>query len=163
MRSRPLIAALLMTVALASCSSKKTVETTQGTTTVETNALHNTVKFSNKQGTAIIGKGAVDAKELGLPLYPGAIAAQTGGMAASTKEGTSRVVSLTTKDSFDQVYQWYKKQLPAGSEQTHMEVSGGSIASFLIGKPSETDERSVLIQQAKDTTTILLTHTSKST
>jgi hypothetical protein len=163
MRWRPITAALLATIALASCSNKKTIETTQGTTTVETNALHNTVRISNKAGTAIIGKGAVDPKQLGLPLYPGAIPAETGGMSANTKEGASHVVSLTTKDSFDQVYQWYRQRLPAGSEQAHMEVSGGSIASFLIGKPNDAEQRSVMIQQSKDTTSILLTHISKNT
>lgn len=158
---RPATAVLLAILALASCSSKKTIQTQQGTTTVETNALHNTVKVTSQQGTAIIGKGAVDPKALGLPLYPSAIQSQTGGMSASTKEGTSHVVSLATKDSFDQVYQWYKAHMPAGSEQLHMEAASGSIATFLIGKEGDSDQKSVQIQASKDTTTILLSHIMK--
>src|SRR6202023_533807 len=105
--------------------------TNQGTTTVETNTLRNTVKITNKQGTAVIGKGAVTASELGLPLYPRAIEKLTGASTVSnTQGGKVFEVSLSTKDSFEQAYQWYKERLPAGSEQTHMQASGGSIASF---------------------------------
>ncbi len=163
MRWRSTIALLLLSLVLVSCSSKKTIQTQQGTTTVETNPLHNTVKVTSQQGTAIIGRGAVDPKALSLPLYPGAIAAQTGGMAATTKEGTSHVVSLTTKDPFNQVYQWYKGHMPAGSEQLHMEAASGSIATFLIGKEGDPDQRSVQIQANQGTTTILLSHITKST
>ena len=69
---------LFAVLMLASCTSTKVVQTQQGTTTVETNALRNTVKMTSGRGTAIIGKGAVDEASLGLPLYPGTIASQTG-------------------------------------------------------------------------------------
>jgi hypothetical protein len=49
--------------------------------------------------------------------------------------------------------------LPAGSEQTHMQASGGSIASFLVGKMGDREQKSVLINQATNLTTILLTRT----
>jgi len=158
MHWRPIVATALASAALLSCSSKKTIQTQQGTTTVETNVLHNTYKYSNKEGTAIIGKGAVDEAALGLPFYPGAIQSQTGAMAANTTHGISRQVSLTTKNPFNQVYEWYKRRMPAGSEQVHMETTGGSIATFLVGKPSDSEQKSVEIQASGDTTTILLSH-----
>ena len=161
MRWHSLIAVSLAVLALEACSSKKVIQTQTGTTTIETNALHNTVKVTSKQGTAVIGKGAVDPSALGLPFYPGAISSQTGGMAATTQEGSSHVVSLTTKDPFDQVYQWYKGHMPAGSEQLHMEAASGSIATFLIGKQGDRDQRSVQIQASQNTTTILLSHITK--
>jgi hypothetical protein len=149
---------------LWACTNKKTIVTSEGTTTIETNRLRHTMKISNKRETAMIGRGAVTETELDLPLYPGAIPAQTGGLAVkSVKEGTLHQVSLTTKDSFDQVYQWYKQRLPANSEQTHMENGGGSIASFLVGKMGDHDQKSVLITQSNNLTTILLTHTDKPT
>jgi hypothetical protein len=160
---RPLVVCVCLCLMLAGCTTKKTIVTSEGTTTVETNRLHNTIKLSSERGTAIIGRGAVDPKTLGLPLYPGAIAAQTGAMVTHTKTGSSSVVSLTTKDPFDAVYQWYKKEMPAGSEQTHMQLADGSVASFLTGKLGDPDQKSVVITQSKDTTTILLTHTSKKT
>lgn len=111
---------------------------------------------------AIIGKNAVNPEELGLPLYPGAIPAETGALLMHSKSGTSQVMSLSTKDDFEQVYQWYKQRMPAGSEQAHMAVRGGSVASFLVGKPQDAEIRSVLItQESSAKTTILLTRQIK--
>jgi len=42
-----------------------------------------------------------------------------------------------------------------------MQASGGSIASFLFGKLSDRDQKSVLINQSSSLTTIVLTHTIK--
>jgi hypothetical protein len=156
---RMLLVCLFVALTLASCASKRTVVTSRGAMTVETDAMHNTVKVSNARGTAVIGKGAVNATALGLPLYPGAIASETGGMATNTSSGTSDVVSLATKDSFDQVYTWYKARMPSGSEQTHMLAAGGSVASFEEGKLGDKDQKSVVITESGGKTTILLTHT----
>ncbi len=163
MRASHILAVVAFAVSLVACSNKQTIVTNQGTTTVETNAMHNTVKVSNAQGTAIIGKGAVDASALGLPIYPGAITSDTGGMAVKNASQTSDVVSLqTTKDAFGQVYGWYKQRMPAGSEQTHMEVNGGSVASFAVGTIGDKDQKSVVITESAGKTTILLTHVIKS-
>jgi len=162
MRAFLILAVVAFAVSLVACSSKRTIVTNQGTTTVETNAMHNTVKVSNAQGTAIIGKGAVDANALGLPIYPGAITSDTGGMAVKNASQTSDVVSLTTKDAFGQVYGWYKQRMPTGSEQTHMEVTGGSVASFAVGKLGDKDQKSVVITESAGKTTILLTHVTNS-
>jgi hypothetical protein len=154
-------ASALAVLMLASCSSKKVVQTQQGTTTVETNALHNTIKMTSGHGTAVIGKGAIDERSLGLPLYPGMIPSQTGGMRVVDTEGVKHQVSLSTKDAFDKVYTWYRDHLPTGSEQLRMEEPSGSIATFLIGKAGDRDQRSVQIQSDGRTTTVLLTRTTK--
>jgi hypothetical protein len=160
MRSCLILVCCLATMAFTGCTSKKTIVTNQGTTTVETNTLHNTVKITNKAGTAVIGKGAVSAAELALPLYPGAISKLTGASTVTNAQGGKVYeVSLSTKDPFEEAYQWYKERLPAGSEQTHMQASGGSIASFLVGKMGDREQKSVLINQSSNLTTILLTHT----
>jgi hypothetical protein len=155
------VTAWLAALTLASCSSTKVVQTQQGTTTVETNALHNTVKVTNGHGTAVIGKGAIDERGLGLPLYPGMIPSQAGGMRVVDAEGIKHQVSLSTKDPFDKVYTWYKDHLPAGSEQLHMDEPSGSIATFLLGKSGDRDRRSVQIQSDGKTTNVLLTRTTK--
>ena len=160
-RTSALLIILVSLTSLAACSSKKTIATQQGTATVETNALHNTVKVTTGRGTAIIGRGAVDAKALGLPLYPDTIANQTGAMASNSSEGSKHVVSLMTHDPFDKVYQWYRAHMPAGSEQLHMDDPSGSIATFVIGKEGAPDVRSVQIQTNAGTTTILLSHLTK--
>lgn len=154
-------AASLVTLLLASCSSTKVVQTQQGKTTVETNALHNTIKMTNGHGTAVIGKGAVDERGLGLPLYPGMIPSQTGGMRVVDAEGIKHQVSLSTKDPFNKVYTWYRDHLPAGSEQLHMDEPSGSIATFLLGKSGDRDRRSVQIQSDGKTTNVLLTRTTQ--
>ena len=156
---RAVVAAALCAATLASCSSRKTVETNQGTTTIETNALHNTMKVSSGQGVALIGRGAVDPADLGLPLYPNILRRRTGASLSHSPRETTHQVSLVTKDSFEDVYAWYRRHMPAGSEQTHMDAPGGSVASFLIGRLSDKDQKSVLIQETQDATTIMLTHT----
>jgi hypothetical protein len=155
------LAILLAACALVCCSNKRTIVTSSGTTTVETNALHNTVKVTNGHGTAIIGRGAVDAAALGLPIYPGAISAATGGLAVQNSSGSSRQVSLQTDDSFEQVYQWYKQRMPNGSEQTHLIVKGGSVASFAEGGLNDKDQKSIVITESGGKTAIMLTRVLK--
>lgn len=157
---RHLFISSILAVALVACGSHKTVVTQQGNT-VETDQLHQTVKVTGKQGTAIIGRNAVDPKELGLPLYPGSIPSEAGGLVTHSQQGTSQVISLNTKDSFDQVYNWYKQRMPAGSEQAHMSIPNGSVASFLLGKQNDADQRSVMISQGGAKITILLSHHTK--
>jgi hypothetical protein len=157
---RRLILATVVFLAVTACASKRTIVTSGGTTTVETNAMRNTVKVSNDRGTAVIGRGAVDPAALGLPIYPGAIQADTGGMAVKNASGSSHQVSLVTNDGFEQVYQWYKQRMPGGSEQTHLLVPGGSVASFEVGKLGDRDQRSVVITESGGKTAILLTHTT---
>jgi hypothetical protein len=157
---RALFAGVALTLVLAGCASKHTVVTSQGTMTVETNALHNTVKETSSRQVAIIGKGAVSQKQLALPLYPGAIPSQTGAEILHNSSGTSVEVSLVTDDSFDQVYTWYRQRMPNGSEQTHFVVAGGSVASFAEGQLGDKDQKSVTISESGGTRLILLIHTT---
>ena len=161
MRAIKVFGVILIALTVACCASKRTIVSSSGTTTVETNAMRNTLKVTNKRGTAIIGRGAVNAAALGLPIYPGAIAAATGGMAVQDASGDSRQVSLQTDDTFDQVYQWYKQRMPNGSEQTHLVVKGGSVASFAQGGLSDKDQKSVVITESGGKTAIMLTHLVK--
>jgi hypothetical protein len=161
MRSVTIALAITIALALVACSSKRTIVTSAGTTTVETNAMHDTVKPTTGHGTAVIGRGAVSAAALGLPIYPGVIAGATGGMAVQNASGTSSQVSLQTNDSFDQVYQWYRERMPNGSEQTHLVVKGGSVASFEQGHLGDKDQKSVVITESGGKTAIMLTHVVK--
>lgn len=159
MRVYPLIATCLLTLSLAACTGANKGAAPQPGTRVSPNdhsiarALHRIMR-----PTAIFGRKAVDPKGLGLPLYPGSIEAETGALTTHSKIETSQIVSMNTKDPFEQVYRWYKARMPAGSEQAHMDIPGGSVASFVMGKPTDPDERSVMITQASDKTTILLNH-----
>jgi hypothetical protein len=94
--------------------------------------------------------------KLGLPIYPGAVAAENGGYSASGKEGTSQMAVLTTTDSFDKVYDWYKARMPAGSEQMKVSSGSGSVATFVIGKQGDKEQKTVEITSDKDKTSIML-------
>jgi hypothetical protein len=70
------------------------------------------------------GSATTDDKT-GLPLYPGATSAASGAN-GSGQAGTV----LTTDDSFDKVYAWYKDHMPAGSEKAKLSAGGMSSATF---------------------------------
>lgn len=141
---RPIIAALITIVLFAGCSHNNQTVTVQG-----------------KEGTMTAGKGAVDLAKLDLPLYPGANQSENTGYSATTKEGTGAMALLTTTDSFDKVYAWYQKHMPAGSEQVHVSSGTGSMAVFQIGKASDKLQKAVTITAGKDSTSIMLSNGSK--
>ena len=152
-----LLAALLV---LSGCSHKVTVDSNG--TTVTTSGDNQTVTVQGKEGTVTAGKGAVDTAKLGLPIYPGADASQNAGWSGQSKEGSGAMAVMTTKDSFDKVYAWYKSQMPAGSEKMHMTGESGSSAVFQVGKEGDKEQKAVTITGEKDTTTIMLTSGTKS-
>lgn len=106
----------------------------------------------------------VDASKLAAPIYPGAQANQQGSISSKNGQTTTVIAAFKTADSFDQVYDFYRQQLPAGSER--MKVSGGSgaVATFQIGGPNAADEVSVQVASDKpNETDILITHVTRKT
>jgi len=151
-----------LVLAAAGCSGhRQVIVTKEGTATVETNQSNDTTTITSKQGSASFGKNAVDVGKIGLPIYPGATANDTGGMSFQSKGETSQLVVMTTPDSFDKVYAWYKGQMPAGSEQMHMSSANSSVASFVIGKQGDKTAKTVTITADKDKTSIMLAAGSK--
>jgi len=163
MHRHPVLLFCCAALLLASCSGRQS--TPRGGAAASATAVPLVAsplpETSGRHNSALIGKNAVDPRDLALPLYPGAIPAETGALLMHGKTGESRVISLSTKDDFEKVYQWYKQRMPAGSEQAHMSVPVGSVASFLIGKPQDADSRSVLITQGVHNTVILLSRETK--
>ena len=144
-------------IALAGCGTHKTViPTANGPATVETNKENNTTTFRGKEGSMTVGQNAVDVSKLGLPVYPGASQKDSGGMSTETTRGSSQVVMMTTPDSFDKVYAWYKGQMPAGTEKMHFTTPGGALASFVIGASGAKEQKSVMLTSGKDKTSIML-------
>jgi hypothetical protein len=66
-----------------------------------------------------------------IPTYPGATvqASGTSTMAGGGQQATGKV--LSTGDSFNDVYHWYQKNLPAGSEKVHV-TAPVETASFIL-------------------------------
>ena len=156
--------ALLTLVAIAvfatACTSHKVTVDSNGTT-VTTSGDNQTVTVQSSGGSVTVGKNVVDATKLGLPVYPGADASQNTGWTGSGKEGSGTVAMLTTKDTFDKVYDWYKSQMPAGSEKLKTTSDSGSMAMFQIGKEGDKEQKVVTITGEKDATNIMLTVGSK--
>jgi hypothetical protein len=157
---RPIVAALITIALLAGCSHKTTVTTSDGTT-VTSSGDNQTVTVQGQEGTVVTGKGAVDLAKIGLPVYPGAVQTENTGYSSTNKEGSGAMALATTPDSFDKVYAWYQKQMPAGSEQVHMSTEAGSMAMFQTGKESDKTQKTVTITAGKDSTTIMLATGSK--
>ncbi|MGB6521989.1 MAG: hypothetical protein WBE83_09475 [Candidatus Cybelea sp.] len=75
-----------------------------------------------------------------LPDYPGAATDSSG--------------ILLTGDSFERVYNWYKRNLPAGSERSHTTTPVES-AVFVTGAQNS-DEKSVTLTFEGDKTMIII-------
>jgi hypothetical protein len=152
-------------LALGACSGKKTttVSTGNGSVTVEQGAGNGTTTVKSSEGSVTVGKGAVDAASLGLPIYPAAKQSEEGSMSVSSASqgGASQVLTMTTDDSFDKVYAFYKAQMPAGSEKMKMASGGSQVASFQVGTQSEPDSKSVLITESNGKVSIQLVHAKK--
>jgi hypothetical protein len=157
---RTSLLATLAALAFAGCSHKVDVHTSQGSVSIDQSNGSTTIK--SKSGEVSMGKGAVDPASLGLPVYPGATQSNDNSNISindtSKGEGAQFVV-LTTADPFDKVYDYYKGQLPSGSEKMKVETGDSSVAQFQIG--TDKDQKVVMITGAKDKTTIELTHQTK--
>ncbi len=159
MRSIATVGALLAIVALVGCGGKTTKV---GDTTITTSDDNKTTSVTTADGSAKVGAGAVDASKLGAPVYPGATAADSGSISLSTADSSIDSETLTTPDSFDKVYEYYKGQLPAGSEKMKMTVSSGSTAMFQTGD-ADKDAVTVTIssKDGDNATSVNISHTVK--
>jgi hypothetical protein len=133
------------------------------TDTPAPDATATTLTVQTKNGTATLS-GDVDPSKLGAPIYPGAQAnpEAQGSFSASTNEGSTVIATFKTTDPFDKVYDYYKSQLPTGSEAMKMSMGGASTAQWQIGKEGSADQ--VVVQVTSDKAgqvTILITHTIK--
>ncbi len=135
-------------VALAACTSSVKTSDDGKSTTVQTD-----------QGTVTVGK-AVDTSKLGVPMYPGASSEDAASVSGTAGGTTGSVVTFKTNDDFEKVYQWYKSQLPAGSEKLKTTTTESSAAMFSIeDKAKNTTTNVQLASQGGSTgTTILITH-----
>ena len=159
---RKIICALVLTAAIAGCSSHKTTVDSNGTT-VTTNGTGSdqTVTVQGSGGTITTGKNAVDPGSLGLPVYPGAAADSSGAVSGQTQEGSGALVTLKTSDGFDKVYAYYKAHMPANSQTMESTSGNSSVASFVEGTSSDKVQKSVTITSSSDGTQIMLTSATK--
>ena len=165
---------LVLALSLTACTSHKT-ESTSTTTggessatagaeaaaTAEATDSDKTVTVTTKEGTATSGKGAVDLSKLGVPIYPGAKEGE-GSFSVKSASGVGEVTTLSTADSFDKVYAWYKSQLPADAEKMKFSAGGASTAEFVAAAGDKDEGTTVMItEKGSEPTQILITKKSK--
>src|SRR5579871_1013377 len=135
MRFLTISLALVAALAFTACASKTSSNST--TTSSDTSAAATATPADSAATTAAQpASGGSD-----MPSYPGATtqASGSGSNMGTTASGTV----LTTDDSFDKVYTWYRQHMPAGSEKSHMTAPVQS-AVFIVGDPSS-GQKSVTI------------------
>ena len=126
MRAWTIALCLALAAALAACT--KSADTSSSGTATATAAASGAASASSAPAAAAtsalsFGGATLDDKTK-LPLYPGAKTASSG--AAANEAGTV----LTTADSFDKVYGWYKSKLPPEAEKAKIDTGGVSSATF---------------------------------
>jgi len=141
--------------AFVACSSHKTTVST-GDATVSSDDANKTTTITTKDGSETIGKNAVDPAKLGVPVYPGAQAGESG-VSVAGASGTTQMVSLTTTDSFDKVFDWYQGQLPKEDQTMKISNQDSSTAEFTIGANGKSPATAtIMITSKKDKTDILI-------
>ena len=150
------IGVLVTLAALTACASHKTtVATSSGDATITQSGNGQQVTVQSSSGTVTVG-GSVDPSNLGAPVYPGAEANTTMNVTGSD---AGAMAAFKTNDDFDKVYDWYKSQLPAGSEKMKMSSGDGSVAEFVI--EGANGKTAVQVTGKAGETEILITHSAK--
>ena len=149
--------ACIAAVGLTGCTKKTTVTSPHGSVTVQQGIGGQTTTVKTDTGQVTVGKGAVDAGALGLPVYPGATQTD-GGVAAQQPAGGggTEVTSYETTDSFAQVYGYYRMHMPAGSEKVKMQSGSSAMAQFQVGDEGSSEQKHVTIAAGNGKTTISL-------
>jgi len=147
-------------------------ETPTDTTTTEKNVAVATAPIPAAPAPAAAAANPAamaDLTPMGLPLYPNVFesgytgdgAAALGALAGVPSKVTARIGQMSSHDSFDDVYAFYRKEMPPGSEPEAAATSGhateeGRIAIFQIGTSGEPGYRRVmLLRDNKDDYTII--------
>jgi hypothetical protein len=119
---------------------------------------------SASTSTSAIGEAHDDLSSMGIPLYPNVV--ESGWtdteairlLVGKPKLDTPRMRNgeMSTKDSFDVVYAWYRKQMPSGSEpaaaaaSNHTTDDGDRMALFEAGTNGDPTYQRVMILRGKN-------------
>ncbi len=132
--------AVLAAVAITACSggSSSSSASDQSDTTAASPASDNSAS-SSATDTSV----SSDASTGDIPSYPGATTEASGSSSSMGMAKSAAGKVMTTADSFDKVYAWYQKNMPAGSEKAHTTTPVES-AVFMMGEAGK-DQKSVTI------------------
>jgi hypothetical protein len=140
------IAIAFAVLALTACTGKSSSSSDQSSATATTGAEATTAAADATTSPSAAGD---------IPSYPGATT-QASGSSSNMMSGSASGTVMTTGDSFDTVYAWYQKNMPAGSEKAHM-TSPVPSAVFTIGEPGK-GQTSLTITTSAGKTMITVAH-----
>jgi hypothetical protein len=147
--------ALVVAVAITGCSGSSNSADNSATSAAADNSATSSASSDNSAATTA-GDASSAAKATGdIPSYPGA-KTEAAGSNAMGGSGMAAGKVLSSADSFDKVYGWYQKNMPAGSEKSHMDTPIKS-AVFMTGEAGK-DQQSVTITVANGKTMITIAH-----
>ncbi len=101
------------------------------------------------------GSTLADLSATGLPIYPTVFESAWTGDVSTDKEA-ARIGQMSSHDSFDKVYDWYRQHMAAGTEtkeaaaSNHTTDEGDRMAVFQTGETSDTKMSRVMILRGKN-------------
>jgi hypothetical protein len=146
--------ALVVALAITGCSGSSNSADNSATSAAADNSATSSAADNSAATTASDSASAANATGE-IPSYPGA-KTEAAGSNAMSGSGTAAGKVLSTTDDFDKVYGWYQKNMPAGSEKSHMDTPIKS-AVFMTGEAGK-DQQSVTITTANGKTMITIAH-----
>ncbi len=127
------LAIVSIALALTACTGKSSSSSDQSNATATTGAEATAAASSDQSmTTATSAAEASAAPSSDIPSYPGATTQASGTSSNMMTQNASGTV-MTTGDSFDSVYQWYQKNMPAGSERAHVTTPAPSALFVTVG------------------------------
>jgi hypothetical protein len=117
------------TLAITACASKSSSNDQSQSSAEATTAASSAATTTDNTAASAAASPAAAGEA---PAYPGATT-QASGSSSNMGQSAAGTV-MTTDDSFDKVYAWYQKNMPAGSEKSHMTAPVQS-AVFMVGDP----------------------------
>jgi hypothetical protein len=148
--------ALVVAAAITGCSGSSNSADNSTDNSATSAAADNSSAMSTSDNSAASPASDSEAKPAGdIPSYPGA-KTEAAGSNAMGGSGMAAGKVLSTADAFPKVYAWYQKNMPAGSEKSHMDSPVKS-AVFMTGEAGK-DQQSVTITTANGKTMITIAH-----
>ncbi len=118
--------------AITACASKSSSSDQSQSNAEATTAASSAASTTDNSATTTDNSAATAAPAGETPAYPGAVTEASG--TNSSMGQTAAGTVMTSDDSFDKVYAWYQKNMPAGSEKSHTTAPVQS-AVFMVGDP----------------------------
>ncbi|HTX58690.1 MAG TPA: hypothetical protein VMH02_03360, partial [Verrucomicrobiae bacterium] len=153
--------AVMAAVAIAGCSGGSSANSADNTAAANAAADNDAATNAATNTAATGGGGTMTAASTepgapaAIPNYPNATAEASGSSSMGANGGTASGKVLATTDSFEKVYAWYQKEMPAGSERSHITTPMKS-AVFMVGNAGE-DQESVTITTSPSGNKTLIT------